>query len=165
MEHTAGHDFTYKQYPQRWRMLATVFFANLVVQMVFITFAPIATASSQFYQVDLTAINWLALVWPAVFLPASVLCSWSYHKYSLRTNMLAAGIMLAVGTCFRLLSLAVPVVETNFLSQKDNRGAYTLVLIGTMLVAVVQPFVLASTTQLAAAWFSETQRGLANTLV
>lgn len=146
-------------------MLAIVFFANVVVQNIFITFAPIATAASQFYNVDLTAINWLALVWPAIFIPASFVSSWSYHRYSLRTNMLAAGIMMSIGTCFRLLSLAVPIVESDFLSQKDNRGAYTLVLIGTMLVALVQPLVLSSTTQLAAAWFSESQRGLANTLV
>lgn len=165
MEHTAGHDFTYKQYPQRWRMLATVFFVNLVVQNIFITFAPIATAASQYYGVDLTAINWLALVWPAIFIPASFLSSWSYHKYSLRANMLVAGILMAVGTCFRLLSLAVPVVGLDELSQKKNRGAYTLVIIGTMLVALVQPVVLSSTTQVAAAWFSESQRGLANTLV
>lgn len=164
MEHTAGHDFTYKQYPQRWRMLATVFFANVVVQSIFITFAPIATAASQFYNVDLTAINWLALVWPAIFIPASFVSSWSYHKFGLRVNMLAAGIMMAVGTCFRLLSLAVPIVEED-LSRKDNRGAYTAVLLGTMLVALVQPVVLSSTTQLAAAWFSESQRGMANTLV
>eukprot|EP00892_Ulva_mutabilis_P012065 jgi/Ulvmu1/9230/UM005_0330.1 len=165
MEHTAGHDFTYKQYPQRWRMLATIFFANLVLQSIFITFAPIATAASQFYNVDLTAINWLALVWPAMFIPASLVSSWSYHKYGLRVNMLAAGIMMAVGTCLRLLSLAVPIVRADVLSQKDNRGAYTAVLIGTMLVALVQPVVLSSTTLVAASWFSESQRGLANTLM
>lgn len=165
MEHTAGHDFTYKQYPQRWRMLATIFFANLVLQSIFMTFAPIATAASHFYNVDLTAINWLALVWPAIFIPASLVSSWSYHKYGLRVNMLAAGIMMAVGTCLRLLSLAVPIVNADLLSQKDNRGAYTAVLIGTMLVAIVQPVVLSSTTLVAASWFSESQRGMANTLV
>lgn len=44
-------------------MLIIVFLFNLVIQVFFTTFMPIATPASEYYGVDFTAINWLALIW------------------------------------------------------------------------------------------------------
>jgi MFS family permease len=181
MELNAGHDYTYKQYARRWRMLGIVFFCTFLIQFIFITYAPIATPASVFYNVDTTAINWLALVWPLLFLPCTIASGWSLHKYGLRPNMIIAGFMMLLGTGVRLISVAIKeqdatikesystddsVTEIEILGQqKASRAAYSFVLIGTIIVATVQPIVLSSTTQLASAWFAEDQRSLANTLV
>ena len=83
MDHGGGHTYWYKQYGKRWQMLGIIVFANVVMQTMFITFAPIATASAHFYQVDVRAINWLATIWPALFLPATYASAWAYHRLSL----------------------------------------------------------------------------------
>lgn len=168
MDHGGGHTYWYKQYGKRWQMLAIIVFVNVVVQIMFITFAPIATAAARFYEVDVTGINWLAVVWPALFAPATYASAWAYHRFGLRKTMAGAGFMMALGAGVRVLSVAVPLQEDN--QDPDsvphkNGGAYFLVLVGTVIMASIQPIVLSSTTQLASAWFSEKQRGTANTLV
>jgi MFS transporter, FLVCR family, MFS-domain-containing protein 7 len=166
MEQTGGgHTYTYKQYRERWQMLAIVFLANVVIQIVFISFAPIATPATQYFQIDATGINWFALVWPALFLPGTVASAWLYHKYGLRSTMTVAGIVMAIGTGVRVISVAVPIDKSESGESQKGRTAYSLVLIGTIMVATVQPIILSSTTQVASAWFSEKQRALANTLV
>lgn len=166
MDHGGGHTYWYKQYGKRWQMLGIIVFANVVIQTMFITFAPIATAAARFYRVDVTAINWLAVIWPALFLPATYASAWAYHRFGLRKTMAGAGVMLALGAGVRVISVAIPLkVDETSDEPSKNAGAYILVLVGTFLMASVQPIVFSSTTQVASAWFSEKQRGTANTLV
>jgi MFS transporter, FLVCR family, MFS-domain-containing protein 7 len=155
----------YVQYRKRWLILAIVFLQNFVLQIIFITFAPVATSAAHFFNVSTSAINWLVLVWLVLAVPCTFLSGWSFHKLGLRTSLLIAGAMVVVGTAVRILSLTVDVSSSLGGSQKDSTAAYSLVLVGTIVVASSQPIILASTTQVAAAWFSERQRGLANTLV
>ena len=168
MDHGGGHTYWYKQYGKRWQMLGIIVFANVVMQTMFITFAPIATASAHFYQVDVRAINWLATIWPALFLPATYASAWAYHRFGISKTMAGAGAMLALGAGVRVISVAIPLQEDDTdptIDPSKNAGAYILVLVGTCLMASVQPIVFSSTTQVASAWFSEKQRGTANTLV
>ena len=148
-------------------MLIIVFLINFVIQLHFTTFIPIATPAARFYDVDLTAINWLALIWSASFLPATLLASWGMLKFGLRRMMIAAGGMMLLGSVVRALTGLFDEVEDedDGIARKDSAGAYALLLIGSFLMGLVQPIVLSSTTLTAAAWFSEKQRNLANTLV
>lgn len=169
MDHGGGHTYWYKQYGKRWQMLSIIVFVNVVIQMMFITFAPIATPAASFYRVDVTAINWLAVVWPALFLPATYASAWGYHRFGLRTTMAGAAVIMALGAGVRIISVAVPLGvsedDSGETQPHKNAGAYIIVLAGTVIMATVQPIILSSTTQVAAAWFSEKQRGTANTLV
>jgi hypothetical protein len=170
---TTGHDYTYKTYPARWRMLGIVFGFNFVVQIMFTTLMPVATPAADFYGVGLTAINWVSLVWGALFIPGTIFAGWSLFKLGLRLSIILAGAGLLLGSILRTVSAAFPTEQTIRLEdldgvpnvQKKSLGAYTILLLGTMIMACVQPIILSSTTITAAAWFSEKQRNLAITLV
>lgn len=156
-----GHDYTFKQYGRRWLMMLIIFWLNTVTQIIYMAFAPIATASAQYYDVNLTAINWLALIWTVLYAPGTALAGYCFYKYRFRRCMLlsAAGLMLAAAV--RCISLAYPVQD----GVKTGVGSYIWVLLGSMIAGCVQPFIMASTTLLASSWFSEKQRNLANSLM
>lgn len=165
MDPNGGHDYTYRTYPARWRMLGIVFFINLVTQVFFTTLMPIATAASLFFGVSLTAINWVALVWLALFLPCTVFAGWAMHKFGLRRCMILSGFVLLVGAVIRALTGFFAEHEVDGRKSKKGVGAYVVLLLGTMVMGLVQPIVMSSTTLTAAAWFCEKQRNLANSIV
>lgn len=158
----------YRSYPRRWLMLVIVFLFCFYVQLLFATFAPIATPAAQYFDVGLTAINWLALVWTVLFLPCTALSAWAMHKYGLRTSLSVAACLLLVGSLIRAAvgffdNVASP--DSPAKPVKASGGAYTVVLIGTIVMAIAQPAALSCTTLTAASWFSERERNIANTVV
>ena len=173
-----GHDYTYRTYPQRWRMLFIISVFNFFIQIAFTTFMPVATVAAAYYDVGLTAINWLAIVWAAVFLPCTVVAGWAVFKHGVRNCLRTCGGVLLLGALLRALSAvygggnaAPPAQQIDGqeapLDVPDSKpvGAYILLIVGSMVMALVQPLVLSSTTLMAASWFSENERNLANTLV
>jgi FLVCR family MFS transporter 7 len=167
-----GHDYTYRSYRKRWLMLAIVCGLNILVQMMFTTLQPIATPAAKFYGVDLTAINWLSVVWGVLFVPGTFFAAWSLFKLGLRWSLILASAGLLLGSILRALSTAFPTdglreddLGNELNKQKKSVGAYVVLLLGSMIMAFVQPIILSCTTMTAAAWFSEKQRNLAITLV
>lgn len=151
----------YRSYPKRWYILLALFWLNLVVQVVYITYSPIATVSTAYYDVDLTAINWLSLLWLILFTPFTFLAGWAFDRFGIRKCLIVAALGLTLATATRCLSLTVGVTD----GVKNSKLAYVWVLLGSLVGATVQPIILASTTLLAGTWFSVQQRNLANTLV
>jgi MFS family permease len=141
--------------------LFAIFWLNLVVQVVYIAFSPIATVSASYYDVGLTAINWLSLLWLILFTPFTFLAGWAFEKYGIRNCLIAAATGLTLATLVRCLSLAVGSSQ----GVKDNAFAYITLVLGSLIAATVQPIILASTTLMASTWFSVQQRNLANTVV
>jgi MFS family permease len=168
MDPNGGHDYTYRTYPARWCMLGIVFFMNCVTQVFLTTFMPIATAASMFYGVTLTAINWIALVWMALFLPCTVFAGWAMHKFGMRRCMILSGFVLLVGALIRALSGFFPEYEVDDFTpirSKKSVAAYVVILLGSIVMGLVQPIVMSTTTLTSAAWFCEKQRNLANSIV
>ncbi len=100
-------------------------------QLLWLTYAPLTTASAHYYHVSETAIGWLAEIFPLLYvvlaIPAGRLLDRWFH------NTLAFGALLtAVGGLVRL-------------AGSDYRWA----LFGQVLVAVAQPLVLNAVTKIA----------------
>lgn len=101
-------------------------------QVLWLTFAPLTTASAHHYHTSETAIGWLAEIFPLLYLvlalPAGRLLDRSFHRW------LAFGAVLtALGGLVRLLG-----------------PHYGWALLGQVLVAAGQPFVLNAVTKVAA---------------
>ena len=101
-------------------------------QLLWLTFAPLTTASAHHYHVSETAIGWLAEIFPLFYvvlaLPAGRLLDRSFHRW------------LAVGAVLTALGGLVRVIGADF----------GWALLGQLLVAVGQPLVLNAVTKVAA---------------
>ena len=116
----------------RWGAVAAYALVAAASQLLWLTYAPLTTASAHYYHVSETAIGWLAEIFPLLYvalaIPAGRLLDRSFH------NSLAFGAALtAVGGVVRVVA-----------------ADYSWALFGQVLVAVAQPLVLNAVTKLAA---------------
>jgi predicted MFS family arabinose efflux permease len=115
---------------RRWRPVAAYAMLAAATQLLWLTFAPLTTASAHHYHVSENAIGWLAELFPLFYvvlaLPAGRLLDRAFHRW------LAVGALLtALGGLTRLI------------------GPFGWVLTGQVLVAIGQPLVLNAVTKVA----------------
>ena len=116
---------------RRWRPVAAYAMLAAATQLLWLSFAPLTTASAHHYHVSETAIGWLAEIFPLFYvvlaLPAGRLLDRAFHRW------LAVGAVLtAVGGLARLIA-----------------PDFIWALVGQLLVAVAQPLVLNAVTKVA----------------
>lgn len=135
-------------YGFRWIVLLLFMFVNLVLQILWISFASITIEAAAFYGVAELDILLLSLVFMIAYIPVTFLVSWIIDKYDFR---IGAGIGAVLAGIFGLLRFFAG-------------GDYLLLLIFQIGIAIGQPFVLNSITRLSANWFPESERTLATGL-
>ena len=117
--------------PGRWRPVAAYAALAAATQILWLTYAPLTTASAHHYRVSETAIGWLAELFPLAYVvlavPAGRLLDRSFHRW------------LAVGAVLTALGGLARLVEPT----------YAWALLGELLVAVGQPLVLNAVTKVA----------------
>jgi predicted MFS family arabinose efflux permease len=116
---------------RRWRPVAAYAMLAAATQLLWLTFAPLTTASAHHYHVSENSIGWLAEIFPLFYvvlaLPAGRLLDRAFHRW------LAVGAVLtAVGGLARLIA-----------------PDFIWALVGQLLVAVAQPLVLNAVTKVA----------------
>ncbi len=136
-------------YPYRWVVLAVFMFVNLMMQLLWISYAPITGQAAQFYQVNDLKIGMLAMTFMFAYIPLSIPESWAIDKWGFRKAVSLGAILMGVFGLMRGLA------NTN----------YTLVLISTIGIAIGQPFMMNSWTTLPAKWFPREFRATAVGLV
>ncbi len=130
---------------ERWVQLGAFALLQGVVQLNWITFAPVTGSAAVFYRVDVSRIGLLSTTYMIVYLGIGPLSSWFLNRFGLRPGLaLAAALTAGFG-----------------LLRGFAGASYPIVLAATVGVAVAQPFVLNSITQFAARWFAERQRATA----
>jgi predicted MFS family arabinose efflux permease len=115
----------------RWRGVAAYALLAASTQLLWLTFAPLTTASAHHYHVSETAIGWLAEIFPLFYvvlaLPAGRLLDRSFHRW------------LGVGAVLTALGGLVRLAGDDF----------AWALLGQLLVATGQPLVLNAVTKVA----------------
>ncbi len=116
---------------RRWRPVAAYAMLAAATQLLWLTFAPLTTASAHHYHVSETAIGWLAEIFPLFYvvlaLPAGRLLDRAFHRW------------LAVGAALTALGGLSRLIAPDF----------AWALLGQLLVAVGQPLVLNAVTKVA----------------
>jgi len=135
----------FKVYRQRWAMLAIYMLLVAVNQMLWITFAPITSDATVYYDVSDIWIGILSMCFMIVFVVVSIPASWIIDKYGIRVGV---GIGAAFTGIFGLLR---GFVTTDF----------TLLLMAQIGIAIGQPFILNAITKFAARWFPIEERATA----
>jgi MFS family permease len=136
-------------YRYRWVVLAVFMFINLVIQMLWISYAPITGPAASFYGVSDLQIGLLAMSFMIAFIPLSIPVSWVIDTYGFRLAVSIGAVLMGVFGLLRGLA-----------------GAnYNLVLLCTIGIAIAQPFLLNAWTKVPAKWFSLDERATAVGLV
>jgi len=136
---------TYKVYGYRWIVLLAYMLAVATNQMLWITFAPITGAATEYYGVSDLSIGLLSMIFMIVYIFVSIPASWVIDTYGIRIGV---GIGVLLTGIFGLMRGLV---------AED----YTLVLIAQVGIAIGQPFILNAVTTVAARWFPASERATA----
>jgi sugar phosphate permease len=138
----------FKVYRYRWLVLAVFMLVVAFNQLLWITFAPITSASAAYYGVSSLSIGVLSLSFMVAYLVVSLPASWVIDTFGFRV---AVGIGAALTGVFGLMR---GLVASN----------YTLVLIAQIGIAAGQPFIMNAVTKVAARWFPQSERATASGL-
>ncbi|XP_002160869.4 solute carrier family 49 member A3 isoform X1 [Hydra vulgaris] len=149
------HHKIYKLYKIRWFVLSTVVMFNLANAMVWITFAPVTNYVSAFFDITETTVNWFSLVFFIAFIPCCFASWWFMETYGLKTAIIIGSLVMFSGAYLRVLGV--------FLFEKPNIR-FIITMIGQVLCATTQPLVLSMPTKVAALWFGDKERTIANTI-
>ena len=124
-------------------------FANLTIQMLWISYAPITILASEFYGVTDSHIGWFSMVFMVAFIPFSIPVSWGIDTYGFKRIVNIGAILMAVFGIMRGLV----------------GNSYTLAMVSTIGIAIAQPFLLNAWTKVPALWFDVKERATAVGLV
>ena len=126
-----------KVYGYRWVVLLVFFIINALMQMQWITFAPITSEAVAFYKVPAMQIDLLSLIFMIVYLFVSIPASYIIDTWGIRIGIGIGAVLMGV-----------------FGFMKGFYGAsYNMVVIAQIGIAVGQPFVLNSITKVGVRWF------------
>jgi MFS family permease len=129
----------------RWVVLLVFSIINAVMQIQWLTFAPVAREARLFYGVTALQIDLLSMIFMGVFILICIPASYIIDTYGIRTGVGFGAILMAV---FGLMK---------GLCAHD----YTLVVVSQIGLAVAQPFILNAATKVAGCWFPVEERATA----
>jgi FLVCR family MFS transporter 7 len=128
--------------PLRWVVLAVYSLLTLLIQVQWLSFAPIAREARVIYQVSPFQVDILSLVFMLVFLPICFPASSLIEKFNLKKGVGIGAVLMSVFALMKGLFAE----------------SYLVVLIAQTGLAVAQPFFLNSSTKLASKWFPVNER-------
>lgn len=135
----------YRVYSSRWLVLMAYMLANMTIQILWISYAPVTTQSSLFYSVSELQIGFFSMIFMIAFIPLSIPISWLIDKFGCKP-VVAAGAVIT-GICGIVRGLA---------------GAnFALAIAMTIGMAAAQPVFLNSWTKVSALWFPANERATA----
>ena len=136
----------------RWVVLILFMFENIVMQMLWLSYAPVANYAADYYWLtDISLVDLFSISFMVVYIPVTFISAWVIDKYGFR---IGAGIGALLAGIFGFLRIIAWHGSTGF----------TFALIFQIGIAVGQPFILNSVTKLSANWFPEDERTIATGL-
>lgn len=129
-------------YGYRWVVYVAYIFISIMMQIFWISYAPITKAAASQLGVSDNDIGLLAMIFMYIFIPLSLPASWLIDTWGFRKAVSLGAILMGIFGMMRGLVTA----------------DYTLTLIATIGIAVAQPLFLNSQTKLVANWFRLEER-------
>ncbi|MFH2076420.1 MAG: MFS transporter [Pseudomonadota bacterium] len=134
-----------RTYGYRWIALLAFSLVQGIMQILWVSFAPITGEAALFYQVTPLQIGFLSMVFMIVYIFVSIPASWAIDTFGIRKGVGFGAVLMGVFGMTRGLFA----------------NNYTLVLLSTIMISVSQPFILNSVTAMTARWFPITERATA----
>ena len=141
---------SHQLYSRRWLILAifcTLSFSN---SGQWISFAAINNIVQYYYNVSSMAVNCLSIIFFIVYVAFITPSSWILDRYGLKVNTI-------MGSCLNTLGAWIKFAGS-------SSSGFVWVLLGQIVTAVAQCFILGVPARLAAVWFGENERSTATAL-
>ena len=132
-------------YSYRWVIIAVFAVINIVVQIQWLSFAPIAKAAQSVYDVSALQIDFFSIIYLAVFVIFCIPASYVIDTFGIRIGISIGAILAGV------FGLMKGLFATD----------YIMVCIAQTGLALSQPFIINSPTKVAVRWFPITERATA----
>lgn len=153
---------SYQVYGVRWLILILFIFAGAANAIVLMTWSPISDKAQTYWNdIDITAVNLLSVAFQICYVPGTLLALHYSENFTLRVLLLRGGLLTTVGCLIRMIGSFL--IDATDKSTSANLS-YSIVLIGTILVGLAQPFYLNMPARIATTWFGVADRDLATTL-
>ncbi|CAE8603411.1 unnamed protein product [Polarella glacialis] len=137
---------------ERWAMLAIFCVTSMSNQAIWIGFAPIQREVMEAYGVSAGWVNFQALVFMILYLPANFPASYMMDTYGCRFALTIGSTLNVFGALLRCVQPVGPGVPAH------------LLVAGQVVCALAQPFFTDMPPKIAAVWFPAYQRVLADTI-
>ncbi len=131
-----------KIYRYRWVILALYFLITVIIEIQWLTFASIASAAQDFYNVTALKVDFLSMIYMIVFIILSIPASYIIDTYGLKRGLAIGAILTGV---FSLMKAVFA-------------ESYVMVAIAQTGLAAAQPFILNALTKVGAQWFPKNER-------
>jgi MFS family permease len=142
-------DSTYRASPYRWAVLAVFMLVNLVIQILWISYAPITADAARFYGVSELGIGFMAMVFMIAYVPLAIPVAWAIDRWGFHKSV---GFGSVVFTLFAVLR---GLAGRNFV----------VAMIASTGMAMAQPFFLNAWTKMPAHWHPADERATAVGLI
>jgi MFS transporter, FLVCR family, MFS-domain-containing protein 7 len=139
-------------YPRRWVMLAMVVLTTLSNVMMWISFSPVADKAEAYYHTSSTVIDLLSTTFLINFVVLSLPSSWLINAKGLRFALILGSFLNMTGSVVRALG--------DYTATPESKLG--VLFVGQVIAAASQPIIVSCPTVLAAMWFGESERGIAN---
>ena len=141
----------------RWIMVLIFLVAGAANALFILSWSPVIDMASSYFDQDTTAINLFAVMFQIMFVPGTLLL-WSQQENNDMRGLVFQGALLTmVGSMIRYLGV-IPFIIVSPLYR------YIVVILGTAMVALAQPYYLTLPAQLAGLWFGLSERDVATTI-
>ncbi len=134
-----------KVYGYRWVVLAVFMLVNIIMQMHWLTFAPITSEAVKFYNVTELKIGLFSMSFMIMFLFMCIPASYIIDTYGTRVGVGIGAVLTAIFG----------------MTKGIYADSYNAILISSFGLAVAQPFILNAITRIAADWFPLEERATA----
>lgn len=120
----------YRVYKRRWFGLAQLSLLNLIVSWDWLTFAPVASTSAEYYDVSISAVNWLSTAFLFAFVVAAPVVMLVLNKGGPKPATVACSALILVGNWLRYAG-------TRARPHGSSGGIFGLVMAGQILIGLV----------------------------
>lgn len=134
-------------YKVRYFGLLQLALLNIIVSWDWLTFAPVSTTTSQFFQVSVSDVNWLSTAFLFAFVVATPVVMLTLNRGGPKPAIVAASALLLVGNWIRYGGV-----------KAGDHGSFGVVMFGQIIIGLAQPFVLTAPTRYSDLWFTESGR-------
>ncbi len=134
-----------KVYGYRWVILAVFVLITILIEMQWLTFAPIARAAEAYYGVSTMKIDLLSMIFMGVFVIMCIPASYVIDTYGIRIGIGFGAVLTGVFSMMKGLCAE----------------SYSMVLVAQIGLAIAQPFILNAATKVAGRWFPINERATA----
>ncbi|ORX94736.1 MFS general substrate transporter [Basidiobolus meristosporus CBS 931.73] len=143
-------------YKIRFLVLFVVFLLNIAASVIWVTFSSVSSQAQSYYNISMTIINLLSSLYMLMFVLFSLLSSWVLDTKGLKPALLIGAALQIAGAWIRYFG--------TFVGDEQSSGRLALAILGQVIAGAAQTFLLNAPTKMAAVWFSDSERALANTV-